>query len=58
MNTTSATLSTQSAAARRWPAFAALLLGLAVFAVAGFAGPAAVHSATHDTRHSLGLPCH
>ena len=57
MTTTSAALS-HTTTARRWPALAALLLGLAVFAVAGFAGPTVLHSATHDTRHSLGLPCH
>jgi cobalt transporter subunit CbtB len=25
---------------------------------AGFAGPSAIHNATHDTRHAFGLPCH
>ena len=58
MNTSSTTLGSTTAGTRRSSALAALLLGLAVFAVAGFAGPAALHSATHDTRHSLGLPCH
>lgn len=40
------------------PAFAALLLGLAVVFAAGFAHPTAIHNATHDTRHAFGLPCH
>ena len=58
MTTNSTTFSPTALAERRWPALAVLLLGLSVFAVAGFAGPAALHSATHDTRHTLGLPCH
>jgi cobalt transporter subunit CbtB len=37
---------------------AAMLLGFAVFFLTGFAAPEAIHNATHDTRHSLGLPCH
>ena len=37
---------------------AAALLGFAVFFLTGFAAPEAIHNATHDTRHSLGLPCH
>ena len=37
---------------------AAVLLGFAVFFLTGFAAPEAIHNATHDTRHSLGLPCH
>ena len=35
-----------------------LMLGLLLFYGAGFAAPAALHNATHDTRHALGLPCH
>jgi cobalt transporter subunit CbtB len=42
----------------RWPAAAALLLGLLVVFGAGFASPSAIHNATHDTRHAFGLPCH
>lgn len=40
------------------PAIAAFVLGLALLATAGFAAPSAIHNATHDTRHALGLPCH
>ena len=40
------------------PALAALILGLALVLVAGFAWPSQLHNATHDTRHALGLPCH
>lgn len=53
---------TQSAAIRtsalRLPAIAALTFGLALFLATGFAWPSAIHNATHDTRHALGLPCH
>ena len=42
----------------RWPALAALLLGLLLVAGAGFAAPSFIHNATHDTRHAFGLPCH
>jgi cobalt transporter subunit CbtB len=46
------------ASARILPALIAFLLGFALFTATGFAWPSAVHNATHDTRHSLGLPCH
>ena len=36
----------------------AIMFGLLLFTVAGFASPSAIHNATHDVRHSLGLPCH
>ncbi len=44
--------------ARSVPALIALALGLVLFLGAGFAWPAVLHNATHDTRHALGLPCH
>jgi cobalt transporter subunit CbtB len=37
---------------------AALLVGFALFFATGFATPGLLHNATHDMRHSLGLPCH
>ena len=40
------------------PALLAFVFGLALFVTTGFAWPSAIHNATHDTRHSLGLPCH
>ncbi len=40
------------------PALAAFVLGFALLFTAGFAWPGALHNATHDTRHALGLPCH
>lgn len=40
------------------PALLAVLFGVCIFIAAGLAGPSVLHSATHDTRHALGLPCH
>lgn len=39
-------------------AVAALLAGVFVVFVAGFAGASALHEAAHNTRHSLAFPCH
>jgi cobalt transporter subunit CbtB len=36
----------------------ALLTGLALLFLVGFAPIAAVHNAAHDTRHSAAFPCH
>lgn len=36
----------------------ALLLGLALIFLTGFAYPEFIHNAAHDTRHSLSFPCH
>lgn len=44
--------------ARVWPAVTAIVLGFAVLYIVGFAGPAAIHDAAHDARHSLNFPCH
>lgn len=49
---------TVSRTGRALPALAALVLGLGLLFAAGFAAPSALHNATHDTRHALGLPCH
>jgi cobalt transporter subunit CbtB len=49
------------AAARTGAVLQALLaafLGMALIAGVGFAQVEAVHNATHDTRHSIGFPCH
>lgn len=40
------------------PVLAAALLGAALLAGAGFAGPEAIHDAAHDARHAFGFPCH
>ena len=37
---------------------AALLFGVFVVFVAGFAGASVLHEAAHNTRHSLAFPCH
>jgi cobalt transporter subunit CbtB len=36
----------------------ALLLGLGLIFLTGFAYPEVLHNAAHDTRHSLSFPCH
>ena len=36
----------------------ALMLGLFVVFMAGFAGSSVLHAAAHDTRHSVAFPCH
>ena len=48
----------RTASSRIGPAIFALVLGASLLVVAGFAWPSALHNATHDTRHALGLPCH
>jgi cobalt transporter subunit CbtB len=35
-----------------------LVLSLALIGGVGFASDMAVHNGAHDTRHSLGFPCH
>jgi cobalt transporter subunit CbtB len=36
----------------------ALLIGLVLVGGVGFASDMAIHNGAHDTRHSLGFPCH
>ncbi|MBM3576945.1 MAG: CbtB-domain containing protein [Alphaproteobacteria bacterium] len=36
----------------------ALILGLGLVWLAGFAYPESVHDTAHDTRHALSFPCH
>ena len=40
------------------PAVVAMLLGVFVLFGVGFAGPAEIHNAAHDSRHSFAFPCH
>lgn len=40
------------------PAFLAILLGLVLVFGVGFASPATIHNAAHDSRHSFAFPCH
>ena len=58
LSSPASTILTSGISARLWPALAAVLFGLVLFAGAGFASPDVLHSATHDVRHALGLPCH
>jgi cobalt transporter subunit CbtB len=39
-------------------ALVAALLGLFILYGVGFAGPATLHNAAHDTRHAFAFPCH
>ncbi len=39
-------------------AFVALLLGVGLVYLTGFAYSGMAHEAAHDTRHSLAFPCH
>ena len=39
-------------------AFVALVLGLGLVFLTGFAHPEVLHNAAHDVRHSLSFPCH
>ncbi len=36
----------------------AAFLGVSLVFVAGFVHSATMHDAAHDTRHSVGFPCH
>lgn len=40
------------------PALLAAAFGVLILFVVGFAQPAAVHDAAHDTRHAVAFPCH
>jgi cobalt transporter subunit CbtB len=39
-------------------AFIALVLGIGLVFVTGFAHPELIHDAAHDVRHGLSFPCH
>ena len=34
------------------------IIGMGLLFTAGFANSATLHNATHDSRHSIGFPCH
>ncbi len=36
----------------------AFVLGSSLVWLTGFAAPAQIHDAAHDTRHALSFPCH
>jgi cobalt transporter subunit CbtB len=58
MTTSTANPSSRSIATGKVPALVTLAFGILLVLGAGFAWPSAIHNATHDTRHALGLPCH
>lgn len=60
MNTSvqTATVSSLSLSQRLIAGALALFLGLTLVGGVGFASDMAVHNGAHDTRHSLGFPCH
>jgi cobalt transporter subunit CbtB len=39
-------------------AMAALVLGVGLLFLTGFAQPEVIHNAAHDVRHGLSFPCH
>jgi len=39
-------------------AFAAALLGMALFAGVTLSHPNVIHNAAHDSRHGIAVPCH
>ena len=64
MNSGSATAQTRTAevgigrTAVLFPAVAAIAFGLFIVWGVGLANPTTLHNAAHDSRHSLGFPCH
>lgn len=56
--TTQAATTTISTEQRLVTGVAALVLGLFMLMGVGFAGSTVLHNAAHDTRHSIGFPCH
>ncbi len=58
MTTQTTTLSKISIKERTMVALTVLAFGLFITWTTGFAGSAVLHNAAHDTRHSVGFPCH
>jgi len=57
-NTTVSAIKTTGRSEALRAASVALLLGLGLIFLTGFAYPEVIHNAAHDTRHSLSFPCH
>ena len=57
-NTTASVIRTSERSDALRAAGVALLLGLGLIFLTGFAYPEVIHNAAHDTRHSLSFPCH
>jgi cobalt transporter subunit CbtB len=59
MNTTAASAISRLSLSQRLIAGAfALVLGFLLVGTIGFASDMRIHNGAHDTRHSLGFPCH
>ena len=59
MNTISvSTVSSLSVQQRLAAGLIALVLGFVLLGTIGFAQDVRLHNGAHDTRHSLGFPCH
>jgi cobalt transporter subunit CbtB len=59
MNTTTVSaVSGLSLSQRLIAGLIALVLGFVLLGTIGFASDMRVHNGAHDTRHSLGFPCH
>jgi len=58
MTSHSTTLSGISVKERTMVGLTVLVFGLFLTIVSGFAGSSVLHNAAHDTRHSVGFPCH
>jgi cobalt transporter subunit CbtB len=52
------TLSSLSISERLLAGSLAFLLGMTLLWGVGFASDMALHNGAHDTRHSVGFPCH
>ena len=57
-NATAPVVRTTDRSEALWAASVALLLGLGLIFLTGFAYPEFIHNAAHDTRHGLSFPCH
>ena len=57
-NTTASIVKTTERSEALRAAGVALILGLGLVFLTGFAYPEVIHNAAHDTRHGLSFPCH
>ena len=56
--TQTSTIASLSISQRLVAGVLALFFGLILVGGVGFASDMAIHNGAHDTRHSLGFPCH
>ena len=57
-NTAVSTVASLSLSQRLAAGLIALVLGFVLLGTVGFAQDVRLHNGAHDTRHSLGFPCH